>query len=100
MLCSDTLRFADLLFENKVRVNAWDKFVQGKTKLVRVSEGFESIEFKLSGVNYYKKHCHFQGKLDLVRVGKELSEFELAGDYCMPYIFMVEILPCLSNQFF
>ena len=58
--------------------------VQGKTKFVRVSEGFELSEFELSGVNYYKKHCQIQGELDLVRVSEEfeLSEFELAGDYC------------------
>ncbi len=40
--------------------------------------------FELSGVNYYKKYCQIQGELDLVRVNEEfeLSEFELAGDYC------------------
>ncbi len=45
---------------------------------------FELSEFELSGVNYYKKYCQIQGELDLVRVNEEfeLSEFELAGDYC------------------
>ncbi len=45
---------------------------------------FELSEFELSGVNYYKENCQIQGELDLVRVNEEfeLSEFELAGDYC------------------
>ncbi len=46
---------------------------------------FELSEFELSGVNYYKKYCQIQGELDLVRFNEEfeLSEFELAGDYCI-----------------
>ena len=46
---------------------------------------FELSEFELSGVNYYQENCQIQGELDLVRVNEEfeLSEFELAGDYCI-----------------
>ena len=51
-------------------------------KFVRISEEFE---FELPGVNYYKMYYQIQGKLDLVRVSGEfeLSEFELAGLYCI-----------------
>ena len=59
MLCSDILRFANLLFEKKVRLNEINLF-KGKQS-VRVSHGFELSEFKLRGVNYYKKHCQIQG---------------------------------------
>ncbi len=46
---------------------------------------FELSEFELSGVNYYKKYCQIQEELGLVRVSEEfeLSEFQLAGDYCI-----------------
>ena len=46
-------------------------------------------KFKLSGVNYYKKYCQIQRELDLVQVNKEfeLSEFELARDYCIIILF-------------
>ena len=47
MPCSDILRFAKLLFENKVRVNRIN-LSEGKQNL-----GFEFSEFELSGVNYY-----------------------------------------------
>ena len=54
----------------------------------------ELSEFELSGVNYYKKYCQILGELDLVRVNEEfeLSEFELAGDYCM------HLLSCSNNN--
>ena len=71
-----------ILLENKSSINRLNLSIKfkGKTKFVRVSEGFELSEFELSGVNYYKKHCQIQGELDLVLVSEE---FELAGDYCI-----------------
>ncbi len=56
---------------------------------------FELSEFKLSRVNYYEKYCQILGELDLVRVNEEfeLSELELAGDYCSSQL--VQILHSL-----
>ena len=58
-------RIVKILRQNK-RLSLCIKFVQGKTKFVQVSKLFELSEFQLSEVNYYKKHCQIQGKLDLV----------------------------------
>ena len=57
---------------------------------------FELSEFELSGINYYKKYCQIQGELDLVRVNEEfeLSEFELAGDYCIS----IKVVPEQSGK--
>jgi hypothetical protein len=67
---SDILRFADPRLENKVRVNG-----------INLTKGKQNL--------YYKKQCQIQiqVELDLVRVSEEfefeLSEFELAGFYCI-----------------
>ena len=64
---------------------------------------FELREFEFSGVNYYKKYCQIQGELDLVRVNEEfeLSEFELAGEYCYCSCFhcFIYFIYCRKRKF-